>query len=90
MAQNKKQFKLHSIKLDAELTKRLEAFCKNTGLTKTAVIERGISQYMDIYDALLTLPMAQDKYKLIIDTYKFPPLTMREQEAQRKGDDNED
>lgn len=89
MAQNKKQFKLHSVKLDADLAERLEAFCKETGLTKTAVIERGIEHYMDVYRALLTLPMARDKFTAIAETYKIP-LTLKEQEAQRKGGTNED
>lgn len=40
MAKEKKQFKLHSIKLEQEVSDKLEEYCSATGATKTAVIER--------------------------------------------------
>ena len=41
------QYKLHSIKLDLDVTDALEAYCEETGMTKTAVIEKGIMLYID-------------------------------------------
>lgn len=39
MEKERKQFKLHSIKLEKRVSDRLEAHCQKTGQTKTAVIE---------------------------------------------------
>ena len=53
MEKRRKQFKLHSIKLEATVSDRLEAHCQKTGQTKTAVIEQSVMNYIDKYEAMV-------------------------------------
>lgn len=53
MEKERKQFKLHSIKLEKTVSNRLEAHCQKTGQTKTAVIEQSVMNYIDRYEAML-------------------------------------
>ena len=84
MAKEKKAHKMHSIKMDVVIAAKLEEFCKETGFSKTQVIERGIDHYIDVYRAALALPKDYDKLNIIAETYGIP-TTLREQEAQKKG-----
>ena len=89
MAKEKKAHKMHSIKMDVVIAAKLEEFCKETGFSKTQVIERGIDHYIDVYRAVLALPKDYDKLNIIAATYGIP-TTLREQEAQKKGAEHED
>lgn len=53
MEKERKQFKLHSIKLEKTVSNRLEAHCQKTGQTKTAVIEQSVMNYIDRYEAMV-------------------------------------
>lgn len=72
MAKKKKQSKLQSFRLDANILDELEAFCAETGMTKTAVIERGISHYIDVYRAIMTKAFSDAKVQQIADAYSRP------------------
>lgn len=89
MAKEKKAHKMHSIKMDVVIAAKLEEFCKETGFSKTQVIERGIDHYIDVYRAVLTMPKDHEKYNVIANMYGVP-AALKEQEAQRKGKTNED
>lgn len=53
MVKTKKHYKLHSFKLDEEISEQLELFCKETGMTKTAVIEKGTTYFINAYRAIV-------------------------------------
>lgn len=89
MAKEKKAHKMHSIKMDVVIAAKLEEFCKETGFSKTQVIERGIDHYIDVYRAALTMPKDHEKYNVIANMYGIP-ATIKEQEAQKRGEKHED
>lgn len=61
MAKKQKESKPCSLRMDAELFKRLDAFCQETGISKTAVFEKGATAFMDNYNERMNnnLPKAQ-------------------------------
>lgn len=67
MAKKKKQSKLQSFRLDTAILDELETFCAETGITKTAVIERGITHYIDVYRAVMSKAFADAKVQQIAD-----------------------
>ena len=40
-----------NVKIDVETASRLDEYCRESGLTKTAAVERAINLYIDEYDA---------------------------------------
>ena len=72
MAKKKKQSKLQSFRLDTAILDELETFCAETGITKTAVIERGITHYIDVYRAVMSKAFADAKVQQIADAYTRP------------------
>lgn len=46
MAKPKKDSKMISVKMDAHLHKKLEEYCAITRLTKTAVLELALEEYL--------------------------------------------
>lgn len=49
MAQIKKDAKRLNIKLNREIHEELERFCDESGMTKTAAIEKILAQYLERY-----------------------------------------
>lgn len=47
MPRQKKEWKNLNLKLDAQVSDRLEDYVNETGLTKTAALERILTQYFD-------------------------------------------
>lgn len=47
MAREKKDSKNFTCKFDREIFERLEEYCKLTGQSKTAVVERAVEKYVD-------------------------------------------
>ena len=50
MAKKTKESKPFSIRMDKPTFDRLEAFCKESGQSKTLAIERSVNMYIDDYD----------------------------------------
>lgn len=50
MAKKTKESKPFSIRMDKPTFDRLEAFCKDSGQSKTLAIERAVNMYIDDYD----------------------------------------
>ena len=50
MAKKTKESKPFSIRMDKPTFDRLEAFCKESGQSKTLAIERAVNMYIDDYD----------------------------------------
>lgn len=46
MPRKKKEYSTVSIKMEQEIYNRMEAYCVDTGVPKTAVIERAVSKYL--------------------------------------------
>lgn len=51
MAKPKKESKPCSLRMEATLYDRLDKFCKETGLSKTTVLEKGVIAFMESYNA---------------------------------------
>ena len=51
MAKQKKESKPCSLRMEAALYERLDAFCQETGISKTAVLEKGAIAFMDNYNS---------------------------------------
>lgn len=51
MAKQKKETKPCSLRMDASIFDRLEEFCQETGITKTALIEKAVVLFMDDYES---------------------------------------
>ena len=49
MPRPKKDAKPLNIKLDASIYKKLEQFCKETGMNKTVTVEKVLDQYLSSY-----------------------------------------
>lgn len=49
MAKQKKDSKPCSLRMEATLYERLDEFCQETGISKTAVLEKGAIAFMDNY-----------------------------------------
>lgn len=49
MAKPKKESKPCSLRMEATLYERLDEFCQETGISKTAVLEKGAIAFMDNY-----------------------------------------
>lgn len=49
MAKVKKETKSCSLRMDATLYDRLDEFCQETGISKTAVLEKGAEAFMANY-----------------------------------------
>jgi hypothetical protein len=49
MAREKKNYESLNCKLDKEISQTLVKFCEETGLTKTAAVERAIKMYIAHY-----------------------------------------
>lgn len=49
MAQIKKDAKIINMKLDRSVYDKLDQFCKETGLSKTAATEKILNQYLSDY-----------------------------------------
>ena len=49
MAKPKKEYDLFQCKLEKHVSKELAEFCKETGRTKTAAVERAIMHYIAHY-----------------------------------------
>lgn len=47
MTREKKDSKNFTCKFDREIFERLEEYCKLTGQSKTAVVERAVEKYVD-------------------------------------------
>ncbi len=50
MPKPKKDSKAFSIRMAAEIYDRMEKYCKETSVPKTAVIERALCMYLDDYE----------------------------------------
>ena len=46
MPRKKKEYSTVSIKMDKEVFELMDAYCEDTGVPKTAVIERAVSKYI--------------------------------------------
>ena len=51
MAKPKKESKPCSLRMEATLYERLDEFCQETGISKTAVLEKGAIAFMDNYNS---------------------------------------
>ena len=51
MAKQKKESKPCSLRMEATLYERLDEFCQATGISKTAVLEKGAIAFMEAYNA---------------------------------------
>lgn len=51
MPRPKKDSVAVTIRMDADLFARMNAFCADSGQSKTAAIERAVGAYIDEYDA---------------------------------------
>lgn len=51
MAKQKKESKPCSLRMEATLYERLDAFCQETGISKTAVLEKGAIAFMENYNS---------------------------------------
>ena len=51
MAKQKKESKPCSLRMEATLYERLDEFCQETGISKTAVLEKGAIAFMDNYNS---------------------------------------
>lgn len=51
MAKQKKESKPCSLRMEATLYERLDEFCQKTGISKTAVLEKGAIAFMDNYNS---------------------------------------
>ena len=60
MAKEKKAHKMHSVKMNLEIAMKLEDFCKETGMTKTAVIEMGTTHFINAYRAVIQKAIANE------------------------------
>lgn len=49
MPRQKKDAKILNIKLNTEISNKLEQFCEETGMTKTTATEKMLSQYLEQY-----------------------------------------
>ena len=90
MAKEKKQFKLHSIKLEQEVSDKLEEYCSATGATKTAVIERGIVYYIELMEGLQRLnsdPVLRQKHAPVIRALE--EQERQKQDMNKRGGKNE-
>ncbi len=47
MVRAKKDYKALNIKLKSEVSDRLEAYCEKTYLTKTAAVEKALTEMLD-------------------------------------------
>lgn len=47
MAKEKKNYNNFACKLDADIFERLDEYCRISGQTKTYVVERALSKYLD-------------------------------------------
>ncbi len=55
MAKQKKETKPCSLRMDASIFDRLEEFCQETGITKTALIEKAVVLFMDDYEKKMAI-----------------------------------
>ena len=51
MPRLKKDYRPFSIRMAADTYDRMNNYCEETGVSKTAVIERAINMYLDDYEA---------------------------------------
>ena len=61
MAKKTKDSKPFSIRMDKPTFNRLEAFCEDSGQSKTIAIERAVNMYIDDYDAKMEKLKEDDK-----------------------------
>ena len=50
MPRAKKEYRPFSIRMASNIYERMHEYCENTGVPKTAMIERAISMYLDDYE----------------------------------------
>ena len=50
MARPTKDYRSFSMKIATPVFERLNKHCEDTGITKTAIIEKAITEYLDNYD----------------------------------------
>ena len=50
MSRRKKEYRPFSIRMATNIYDRMDKYCENTGVPKTAVIERAINMYLDNYE----------------------------------------
>lgn len=50
-----------SFRMDAAIADRLDAYCEESGQSKTLAIERAVSKYIDEYEAKKTLLATLEK-----------------------------
>lgn len=50
MPKNKKESHAFSIRMAKEIYERMEKYCEETSVPKTAVVERAICMYLDDYE----------------------------------------
>ena len=51
MSKQKKESKPCSLRMEATLYERLDAFCQETGISKTAVLEKGAIAFMENFNS---------------------------------------
>ena len=51
MSKQKKEYRAFSIRMAADIYCRMEKYCEETSVPKTAVIERALCMYLDDYEA---------------------------------------
>jgi len=51
MAKQKKESKPCSLRMEATLYEQLDEFCQETGISKTAVLEKGAIAFMENYNS---------------------------------------
>ena len=61
MPKKTKESKPFSIRMDKSTFDRLEAFCEDSGQSKTLAIERAINMYINDYDAKMKKLSDNDK-----------------------------
>lgn len=49
MARQKKEYKPLNIRLEAEISDKLERFCEESGQAKTTAVERILNRFLDEY-----------------------------------------
>lgn len=50
MPRAKKEYRPFSIRMASNIYDRMDKYCEDTGVPKTAMIERAISMYLDNYE----------------------------------------
>ena len=50
MSQHKKDYKLLNCKIEREIAKNLDQFSKETGISKTATVEKALKRYFEQFE----------------------------------------